>query len=197
MTEESGHYRYDADLLKYVDHVFETYPGERVFENFMAHLNGETNVCDRTKILYINDLFGNFPKSSEYTFCTFICLRNITSSSQIKRELLREYIVWLVKHNIARSSVNRRLSALRSFYVYLLTENIINKTPIPIRTHQRNSPRSSLSMKKEERLPQFLTARKLLICFLQLMLTTPLKSAIKLFLKCCMHPGCVFLNYVA
>lgn len=157
MKNTSGHYRYDADLLSYINNIYAAYPDDKVFDQYLDHLKAESNVSERTRNLYINDLFGNYPKSSEYTFFTFICLQNIASHDQIDRELVRDYIVWLVTHNIAKTSVNRKLSALRSFYEYLLVEKKVEKSPIPVRTHQRNSPRSTLSMKTDKKIPVFLT----------------------------------------
>jgi site-specific recombinase XerD len=157
VKETSQKYWYDADLLKYVDRIYETYPGDLVFERFLSHLNGESNVSDRTRKIYVNDLFGNYPKSAENTFCTFLGLKAIRKSPQITREVIRDYIVWLASHRVAKTSINRKLSALRCFYEYLVIEQIVPKSPIPIRTNERNSPRSSLSLKLDRRLPEFLT----------------------------------------
>jgi site-specific recombinase XerD len=161
VKETSQKYWYDADLLKYVDRIYETYPGDLVFERFLSHLNGESNVSDRTRKIYVNDLFGNYPKSAENTFCTFLGLKAIRKSPQITREVIRDYIVWLASHRVAKTSINRKLSALRCFYEYLVIEQIVPKSPIPIRTNARNSPRSSLSLKLDRRLPEFLTYQEM------------------------------------
>jgi site-specific recombinase XerD len=59
----------------------------------------------------------------------------------------------------------------------------VDKTPIPIRTHQRNSPRSSLSMKTEERLPQFLTSKEINELLASLNSDKPVKTRDKAILE--------------
>jgi len=155
--------RYDADLIRYIDAVYCHHSPNNLFSQYILHLQTESDVSERTCQLYIKDLFGtydpgnNFIRSAEYTFFSYLSWKNIKSYPDITREIIREYIVWLVTHGIAKTSVNRKLSALRSFYEYLLTEKMVEGSPIPVRTHQRNSPRSTLSMKIDKRLPVFLT----------------------------------------
>lgn len=167
MKDSRDNQRYDTDLINYVNHIFAKNQGDKVFEKYFRYLQTAGNISARTTALYIKDLFGtyapenNFIQSAEYTYFTFLSLENIKSSQEINRETLRNYIVWLVEHGIANSSVNRRISALRSFYKFLLIEEIITTSPIPINTHVRNSPRSSLSLKMDKRLPVFLTQQEM------------------------------------
>jgi site-specific recombinase XerD len=163
VKDSKDNYRYDAKLIDYINNIFGNSLNDKVFENYITYLKTDGNVSERTVELYVKDLFGtcdpdhNFIRSAEYTFFTFLSLKNISSHEEIDREILRDYIVWLVEKDIAKTSVNRRLSALRSFYEYLLIEGKVKKSPIPIRTHQKHSPRSALSMKIDKRIPVFLT----------------------------------------
>jgi site-specific recombinase XerD len=61
----------------------------------------------------------------------------------VDRQVIRQYVAWLMGQDIARPSVNRKLSALRSFYKFLLREGILEKSPIPVNTHGRRGERSS------------------------------------------------------
>ncbi|MDD5702418.1 MAG: tyrosine-type recombinase/integrase, partial [Dehalococcoidales bacterium] len=155
--------RYDSRLIEYINAIFGREPGEQVVKKYLVYLDTEGDVSERTRKLYIQDLFGHydpnssFVRNAEYTFFNFINLKNVKSQREIDRELIRSYVSWLVRHQIAKSSVNRRLSALRSFYKFLLLEKLVDISPLPVRTHQRNSPRSSLSVKMDKRLPVFLT----------------------------------------
>lgn len=166
MKDTPNNYRYDSELIDFINSIYSQYPGEQVIEKYIIHLNTECVISERTRKLYIQDLFGNyklnstFIRNAEYTFFNFLNLQNIKSHQQIERELIRKYIVWLINHNIAKSSVNRRLSALRSFYEFLLLEKRVETSPIPVRSHQRNSPRSSLSVKTDKKLPVFLTRQE-------------------------------------
>ncbi len=163
MKESQNEYKYDFHLLFYISDLFCGGSGENIFGEYVQHLKTEGDVSERTIKIYIKDLFGtydpdkNFFRSAEYTFFTFLNRENIEFKQQINREFIRNYIVWLVENGIANSSVNRRLSAVRSFYKFLLIEGKVEISPIPVGTHERKSPRSSLSVKMDKRIPVFLT----------------------------------------
>jgi site-specific recombinase XerD len=167
MTNNRHNYKYDLDLLRYINSVYRSDSNENIFGEYIQYLKGEGNVSKRTVQIYIKDLFGTYEpeitlfRSAEYTYFTFINRKNIEFKEQINREFIREYIAWLVENGIASASVNRRLSALRSLYKFLLIEGIVESSPIPVGTHQRKSPRSSLSIKMDKRLPVFLTQQEM------------------------------------
>jgi integrase/recombinase XerC len=156
--------RYDAGLLKYINSLFGSRPGENVVGEYIIYLKTQADVSERTRTLYIKDLFGTydlgdkFIRSAEYTFFTFLDREKVDFSRAIDRELVRKYIVWLHDHEIANSSINRRLSALRSFYKFLLVEEKVDASPLPVGTHEKKSPRSSLSVKTDRHIPDFLTS---------------------------------------
>src|ERR1035437_3121224 len=155
--------RYDGSLLAYVNALFENQANENIVGQYLVYLKTVVGVSPRTKRLYIEDLFGTyelgdpFIRSAEYTFFNFLNLERVEISNQIDRQLVRRYVAWLSNNHIASSSINRRLSALRSFYKFLLSESKVETSPIPVATHQRNSPRSSLSVKMAQKIPEFLT----------------------------------------
>ena len=167
MKKSENNYRYDADLLNYINNIFGANPGDKVFQRYILHLKTAGNISERTMTLYIKDLFGTyepekkFIRSAQYTFFTFLSIERIQIKPEITREILRKYIVWLVEHGIANSSINRRMSAVRSFYKFLLIEELVETSPVPVNTHNRNSPRSSLSLKLDRRLPVFLTQQEM------------------------------------
>jgi site-specific recombinase XerD len=156
-------FRYDVKLLAYVNNLYAGHPRENIFGEYIVFLRTEGAVSDRTRNLYVKDLFGsydpekNFFRSAEYTFFTFLDRQKTASLKQIDRELVRKYIVWLHDNGIANSSINRRLSALRSFYKFLLITEKIKNSPLPVGTHAQKSPRSSLSVKMDRHIPNFLT----------------------------------------
>ena len=65
--------------------------------------------------------------------------------------MLRDYLSELVGRGIAKASIARKLSAIRSFFRYLVREEIIAKNPI----EQVSSP------KLDRRLPSFLTQEEM------------------------------------
>jgi site-specific recombinase XerD len=163
MNNTPENYKYDADLIAYLDRIYGAAPRTDLLKKYILHLQGECGVSERTVKLYIKDLFGTydletgFIRSAEYTFFTFLSIRNVASHSQINREVIRDYLGWLYNHGIAKSSINRRLSALRSFYRFLLVEERIETSPLPVRSRQRNSYGSKLALKIDKKLPVFLT----------------------------------------
>jgi site-specific recombinase XerD len=167
-SSKQTEYKYDLELLACINRLFSHHSSDNVFAEYLLYLKTEGDVSKRTVALYVKDLFGtynpeeNFFRSAEYTFFTFLDRMNIESQEQIDRELARKYIVWLYEHKISSSSINRRLSALRSFYKFLLIEKKVEKSPIPVGTHVSKSPRSSLSVKMDKRIPNFLTEPEML-----------------------------------
>lgn len=70
-----------------------------------------------------------------------------SSLQKVDRFLLRRYLASLIEAEVARSSIARKLSALRSFFKYLARENLVASDPM----------KSISSPKLEKRLPKFLT----------------------------------------
>jgi site-specific recombinase XerD len=173
-SPEQNNYRYDAVLLNYINGLFGSHTNENVLGEYILYLKTQADVSDRTRTLYIKDLFGTynigdkFIRSAEYTFFTYLDRENVDFHQNIDREVIRKYIVWLHGNRIANSSINRRLSALRSFYKFLLIEKKVDASPIPVGTHEKKSPRSSLSVKTDRHIPDFLTYQEM-----NLLLNTP------------------------
>jgi integrase/recombinase XerC len=70
---------------------------------------------------------------------------------EVDRHVLRDYLSYLAGRGIAKGSIARKLSAIRSFFRYLVREEIIPKNPI----EQVSSP------KLDRRLPSFLTKEEM------------------------------------
>lgn len=104
---------------------------------FKDYLMAEKNASDLTVEHYDKDLnqFSSYLKQQE---CVgFAAVSYLT---------VRSYLAELNSRGYARRTISRKLSALRSFYAFLLREQLIEATPFG----QLKSP------KLEKRLPQFL-----------------------------------------
>jgi len=77
-------------------------------------------------------------------------MRKISSLEEVDKRLLREYLSYLLEQKIAKVSLSRKLSAIRSFYRYLLREGLISRNPI----EEASSP------KLDRRLPEFLSVQE-------------------------------------
>ena len=106
--------------------------------NFETHLSGERGLAALTVRNYRTDL----EPLREY-----MRLRKVATLKALDRYALRGYLAWLVELGYARSSIVRKLSGLRSFLKWLLSEKLIDHDPLPRRG----------VMKRDSRLPRFLS----------------------------------------
>ena len=111
-------------------------------ENFLTHLRVEKSASHLTLISYKTDLDQYFDFLSGYCHVDkdaipIDCLNHLT---------VREYISQMQKHDLCRSTMARKLAALRSFVKYLCRENVLAGNPI-----------ANISTPKlEKKLPRFL-----------------------------------------
>jgi integrase/recombinase XerC len=120
---------------------------QEIFDRYINYLQAERNVSPYTIRNYSNDLLGNYKRGSEKGFFQFLRSRSIFSIDGVDKNVLRDYLSYLIDLGIAKGSIIRKLSAIRSFYRFLLREGILNSNPIELMA----SPR------RESRLPSFLT----------------------------------------
>jgi len=83
-------------------------------------------------------------------------LKKVDSLEKVDRHVLRDYIAWLMEQGVVKASIARKLSAIRSFYRYLLQEELVSASPLPL-SRKRGERSSSFSLKLDRRLPSFLT----------------------------------------
>ena len=105
---------------------------------FETHLAAEKGLATLTVRNYKTDL---------EPLHQYMQLWKVPSLPALDRHALRRYLAWLVELGYARSSVVRKLSALRSFLRWLLREKLIDQDPLPSRG----------VMKRDSRLPRFLS----------------------------------------
>jgi integrase/recombinase XerC len=111
---------------------------QEIFNRYINHLQAERNVSPYTIRNYKADLLD---------FFRFLNEKKVGSLEQVERQVLRDYLAHLVKRGIVKASIARKLSAIRSFYRYLMREKLITANPV----ERISSP------KLDKRLPSFLT----------------------------------------
>ena len=114
---------------------------QKVWDKYVAYLQAEKNASKYTVRNYTNDLLE---------FFNFTAKRGVDSLNKIDRHVLRGYLSHLMEQGFAKSSIARKLSAVRSFYRYLLREEMISASPVA----KTSSP------KLDKRLPSFLTVEE-------------------------------------
>ena len=118
-----------------------------LLERYALYLTGQRSLSDNTRRIYLDDL---------HTFLGY-CRKNSQGLRDMDRQLLRGYVAHLATAGrsdgprptgYARVSIVRKLTALRTFYNFLVQEGWFKSTPVP-------SARS-FPVKVEKPLPSFL-----------------------------------------
>lgn len=108
-----------------------------IIERFLSYLRLERNFSARTVTEYGNDLrdFGSFFKR----------LDDHLEWESVDSDVIRDWMEEMMDKGNTATSINRRLSALRSFYRFALSRGLVTSDP----AHGLKGPR------KEKPLPQF------------------------------------------
>jgi integrase/recombinase XerC len=114
---------------------------QETFDKYIAYLEAEKNASKYTVRNYKNDLLE---------FFAFVSGQGIDSLKNVNKQTLRSYLAQLMEQKYAKSSIARKLSAIRSFYRYLMREEIISVSPAA----------TTVSPKLDRRLPAFLTVEE-------------------------------------
>ena len=115
---------------------------KELLNNYIRYLELERSISPFTVRNYTTDIRD---------FLCFLEDNDIDTLDKVNRSAIRQYLRQLHERGVARASISRRLSALRSFYRYLVQENIVDSDPL-----------STVSAPKlAKRLPTFLTAEEM------------------------------------
>ncbi|HEY5701769.1 MAG TPA: tyrosine recombinase XerC [Gammaproteobacteria bacterium] len=93
---------------------------ERWRDDFIGHLSSERRLSPRTCDSYLRDLtrFGEFLK--EYVSGTW---------TSVDAGQIRAFVAWRHRRGVGGRTIQRELSALRSFFNYLLREGLLSANP--------------------------------------------------------------------
>ena len=104
-------------------------------ENFKTYLSIEKNFSEHTILAYTSDL------------TSYLLWLNSTSCLEVDFNKLREYLHFIQKFEYKKTTIARKIAAIRTFYKFLYREHLID-----------NNPSTSLTApKKPKSLPKFLT----------------------------------------
>jgi len=91
-------------------------------ESFLKYLQFERRYSPKTVVSYANDL-------SQFSAFIHITYPDYTTET-VEYGIVRSWIVQLVDLKLDPSSINRKIACLRSFYKYLLRQEVISKDPM-------------------------------------------------------------------
>lgn len=111
---------------------------QEVLNRYVSYLEVEKNASPYTVRNYSSDLID---------FLNFLRDKGVNSLKEVDRHILRDYLSRLTDRGIVKASLARKLSAIRSFYRYLMREGILSQNPLE----------GTSSPKQDKRLPSFLT----------------------------------------
>ena len=109
-----------------------------VFHKYISYLQAERNASHYTVRNYKNDLLN---------FFDFLKQEGIGSLKDVDKHVIRSYLAHLMDEGFVRTSIARKLSAIRSFFRYLVREEMLAASPAA----------TTSSPKLDRRLPTFLT----------------------------------------
>ena len=110
-------------------------------DSFLDYLRYERNYSDETLKAYGEDI-RQFQGYAEEESC-------VRSPQEVKAELVREWVVSLMDRKYTSTSINRKLSSLRSYYKFLLKKGEVKVDPL----------RKVMGPKNKKPLPVFLKER--------------------------------------
>lgn len=105
-----------------------------LLEQFRAYILVEKNFSQYTAKAYVSDVMS------------FLIWLEDTGVGSVDYNKIREYLRFIHKYNYKKTTIARKISALRTFYKYLYRERVVEMNPV-----------SNVSApKKEKKLPKFL-----------------------------------------
>jgi len=116
-------------------------PMQEVFNKYINYLVAERNASRYTVRNYTHDLLD---------FFSFLKSQDLKSLNEVDRQVVRDYLSYLLERGLVKVSIARKLSAIRSLYRYLLREKIVSASPVA----------NTASPKLDRRLPAFLTQKE-------------------------------------
>jgi integrase/recombinase XerC len=95
----------------------------RLIDLFIDYIRYERNYSDHTALSYAKDLeqFEEYAKANH---------EGQFDPETIDSDIVRNWIVFLLDEGIAASSVNRKLSSLKSFFKFLVKQGIVPTNPL-------------------------------------------------------------------
>ena len=97
------------------------YKKDQSLRSFFTFLYVEKGLSKNTIEAYSNDING---------FLNWLNKRNIQDYKEISELVVNEYVAYLFNKALKSSTVNRKLSSLKSFYLFLIKKKIISSSPL-------------------------------------------------------------------
>ena len=101
---------------------------DKLIDQYLDYLKYQRNYSDKTIESYRREI-NHFKR--------FLIQEVIDSYNDVDYFMLRGYLTKLYEENLSKVSINHKLSALRSFFNYLLKEELIKDNPFKLIESQK------------------------------------------------------------
>jgi integrase/recombinase XerC len=91
-------------------------------EGFIDYVRFEKRYSENTCVSYQTDLLG----FTKFLLTDF----EINNPSEVKSQQIRTWVFTLSKQNLAATTIHRKISSVKSYYKYLLKNNIVTRSPL-------------------------------------------------------------------
>ena len=116
---------------------------------YRRYLAGERGLSLRTQESYLDQV---------QRFVEFLDRQGVADPSRVDRAILRQYVASLGRGDYRKSSIALKLSAVRSFFRYLVREGFAPQNALWVK---RSREAKALAPKLDQRLPSFLTEEEM------------------------------------
>jgi integrase/recombinase XerC len=116
-----------------------------MLENFLSYLRVERRYSDHTILAYQNDIAA---------FISFGEIQDTSDYAEVTPSLIRSWMVDLIQSGQVNKTVNRKLSALRSFFHFLRKESVVVHNPMQKVRGPKNERRLPIFAKESELQPE-------------------------------------------
>ena len=124
---------------------------KRYLKDFLIYLEVEKNFSAHTIRAYNSDILS------------FLLWLDTTPIEQTDHTKLRDYLVFIQRFNYSKTTLSRKIAAIRTFYRFLYREKIIDTNP----ANSVHAP------KKSKSLPKFLTGKEIEQILNNIQISTP------------------------
>jgi integrase/recombinase XerC len=111
-------------------------------DSFLQYLQFEKRFSNHTLVAYSTDI------RQFYKYCT--TSYDIQDLSEINYTLVRSWVVDMIEQKISARSVNRKITALKTFYKYLLRKGLVKENPMLKVQSPKTSKRLPVFVEKDK-----------------------------------------------
>jgi len=84
---------------------------QEALDSYRNYLETERGLSPYTVRNYTMDIIGNYARGAEKGFFQFLRAKQVSSLDEVDKQVMRDYMSWLMSQGVVKSSIARKLSA--------------------------------------------------------------------------------------